>query len=44
MGVLGLTAHFDSEEACRLHFNKIGARCHRCGHDRHYWTKSRVGL
>lgn len=44
MNIFSFTAHFDSEEACRLHFkqerDKIGVQCHRCGHDQHYWIKS----
>lgn len=45
MNIFSFSAHFDSEEACRLHFkqerDKVGVECHRCGHDKHYWIKSR---
>lgn len=45
MNIFSFAAHFDSEEACRLHFkqerDKIGVNCTRCGHDQHYWIKSR---
>jgi hypothetical protein len=45
MNLFTFTAHFGDEEACRLHFkgerDKIGVICHRCGHDQHYWIKSR---
>jgi hypothetical protein len=45
MNIFSFTAHFDSEEACRLHFkaerDKLGVNCHRCGHDEHFWIKSR---
>ena len=45
MNIFSFTAHFDSEEACRNHFkaerDKIGVSCQRCGHDKHYWIKSR---
>ena len=44
MNIFSFTAHFDSEEACRLHFkterDKIGVNCRRCGHPHHYWIKS----
>lgn len=44
MNIFSFTAHFDSEEACRLHFkserDKIGVKCRRCGHTDHYWIKS----
>lgn len=44
MNIFSFTANFDSEEACRLHFNserdKIGVTCQRCGHDKHYWIKA----
>ena len=44
MNIFSFTAHFDSEEACRLHFkaerDKIGVKCQRCGHDKHYWIKA----
>lgn len=45
MNLFTFSAHFGDEEACRLHFkqerDKIGVNCHRCGHDQHYWIKSR---
>jgi len=45
MNIFTFSAHFGSEEACREHFkserDKIGVKCHRCGHDQHYWIKSR---
>lgn len=45
MNLFTFSAHFGDEEACRLHFkqerDKIGVKCHRCGHDQHYWIKSR---
>jgi len=45
MNIFSFSAHFDSEEACRLHFkqerDKVGVECHRCGHDKHYWIKAR---
>ncbi|HYQ55744.1 MAG TPA: IS1595 family transposase [Draconibacterium sp.] len=45
MNIFSFKAHFDSEEACRNHFkaerDKIGVACQRCGHDKHYWIKSR---
>jgi len=45
MNIFSFTAHFDSEESCRLHFkserDKIGIKCHNCGDDQHYWIKSR---
>ena len=44
MNIFSFTAHFDSEESCRLHFkterDKIGVNCRRCGHTHHYWIKS----
>ena len=44
MNIFSFTAHFDSEEACRLHFkserDKVGVKCRRCGHTDHYWIKS----
>lgn len=44
MNIFSFTAHFNSEEACRLHFkeerDKIGVKCQRCGHDQHYWIKA----
>jgi hypothetical protein len=45
MNLFTFSAHFGDEEACRQHFkeerDKIGVACHRCGHDKHYWIKSR---
>lgn len=45
MNIFSFTANFGSEEDCRLHFkrerDKIGVKCNRCGHDEHYWIKSR---
>lgn len=45
MNLFTFTAHFGDEDTCRLHFkeqrDKIGVICHRCGHDKHYWIKSR---
>lgn len=44
MNIFNFSAHFDSEEACRLHFkserDKVGISCRRCGHTHHYWIKS----
>lgn len=44
-GFIQLTAHFNSEEACRLHFkeqrDKIGVVFFNCQHTEHYWIKSR---
>lgn len=45
MNIFTFTAHFDSEEACRNHFkaerDKVGVICKGCGHEEHYWIKSR---
>lgn len=45
MDLFSFTAHFDSEEACRLHFkeqrDKIGVVCFNCQYTEHYWIKSR---
>ncbi|MBS9767058.1 MAG: IS1595 family transposase [Flavobacteriaceae bacterium] len=45
MNIFSFTANFGSEEDCRLHFkkqrDKIGVKCNRCGHNEHYWIKSR---
>lgn len=45
MNIFSFTTHFSSEEACREHFKsereKIGVSCHKCGHTKHYWIKSR---
>ncbi len=44
MNLFSFTAHFDSEESCRLHFkdqrDKLGVEC-KCGHKEFYWIKSR---
>ena len=44
MNIFSFTAHFDSEEACRLLFkserDKIGVECQRCGQNEHYWIKA----
>lgn len=45
MNIFSFTTHFSSEDSCRAHFkeerDKIGVKCHRCGHTEHYWIKSR---
>ncbi len=45
MNIFSFTAHFDKEETCRLHFkserDRVGIKCRRCGHDKHYGIKSR---
>lgn len=45
MNLFSFTANFGSEEACRNHFkeerDKVGVTCSNCGHDKHYWIKSR---
>lgn len=45
MNLFSFTAHFGDEDACRLHFkeerDKVGVNCKGCGHDKHYWIKSR---
>lgn len=45
MNIFSFTTHFDSEESCRLHFkeerDKVGVKCQRCGHNKHYWIKAR---
>jgi len=45
MNLFSFTAHFGSEEACRLHFkeerDKLGVVCKECGHTEHFWIKSR---
>lgn len=45
MNIFTFTAHFDSEETCRNHFkaerDKVGVVCKECGHEEHYWIKSR---
>lgn len=44
MNLFSFSAHFDSEESCRLHFkqerDKVGVVCKKCGHVHHYWHKS----
>ena len=43
MNIFSFTAHFGSEEDCRLHFkeqrDKQGVMC-KCGNTEHYWLKS----
>lgn len=45
MNIFSFTAHFESEEACRLHFkehrDKEGVVCKKCGHGDHYWKKDK---
>lgn len=45
MDIFSFTTHFSDEQSCRDHFkgerDKLGVKCHRCGHDQHYWIKSR---
>jgi len=45
MNIFSFSAHFTSEEDCRIHFkeerDKIGIICSECSHDQHYWVKSR---
>ncbi len=45
MNLFTFTAHFGDENTCRAHFkeqrDKIGVICHKCGHHKHYWIKSR---
>lgn len=45
MNLFTFTANFTNEESCRLHFkserDKQGVLCKSCGHDQHYWIKSR---
>jgi len=45
MNIFTFTAHFDSEQSCRAHFkearDKIGVECKNCGHNEHFWIKSR---
>ena len=44
MNIFSFTAHFESEDACRLHFkserDKVGVKCRRCSNTHHYWIKS----
>jgi hypothetical protein len=44
MNIFSFTAHFESEESCRMHFkeerDKVGVMCNKCNHDKHYWIKS----
>jgi len=43
MDIFSFTAHFGTEEDCRIHFkkqrDKIGVVC-KCGHNEHFWIKS----
>lgn len=43
MDKFSFTAHFGTEEDCRIHFmaqrDKIGVVC-KCGHNEHFWIKS----
>lgn len=43
MDIFSFTAHFGTEEDCRIHFkkqrDKIGVAC-KCGHNEHFWIKS----
>ena len=43
MDIFSFTAHFGTEEDCRIHFkqqrDKIGVAC-KCGHKEHFWIKS----
>jgi transposase-like protein len=45
MNIFSFSVHFGSEECCRNHFkeerDKVGITCSRCGHQEHYWIKSR---
>ena len=45
MNIFTFTAHFDSEQSCRAHFkearDKNGVECKNCGHNEHFWIKSR---
>jgi len=45
MNIFNFTTHFSSENACREHFkeerDKIGIKCKKCGHEEHFWIKSR---
>ncbi len=45
MNLFSFTAHFESEESCRLHFkaqrDEVGVTCARCGHTEHFWIKSK---
>jgi transposase-like protein len=45
MNIFTFSAHFTDEGSCRLHFkserDKIGVICKECGHQHHYWIKSR---
>ncbi len=40
MDLFSFTAHFGTEEDCRIHFkaqrDKIGVVC-KCGHNEHFW-------
>ena len=43
MNIFSFTAHFESEDAYRLHFkserDKVGVKCRRCANTHHYWIK-----
>jgi len=45
MNLFSFTAHFTSEEDCRLHFkaerDKEGVVCKKCGHKEHYWLQNK---
>lgn len=45
MNIFEFTAHFDSEESCRLHYkeqrDKQGVVCKKCGCKNHYWLKNK---
>ena len=45
MNLFSFTANFSDEESCRQHFkserDKEGIKCKECGHQDHYWIKSR---
>ena len=45
MNIFSFTAHFGSEEDCRLHFkeqrDKEGVVCKRCGGTSHYWLQGK---
>lgn len=45
MNLLAFYHHFPDEQSCRDHFRSIreqvGIRCKNCGHDQHYWLKSK---
>jgi len=45
MNIFSFSAHFTSEEDCRLHFKSQrddqGVICKKCGHDKHYWLQNK---